>query len=228
MLSIKAEIVSSAKAAKRAVTALPRMATRVHPARSSPAASTHSMVPTTKAHEAPAHLAASVAQLEDQVASLEQANADLRTATSKAIYEAQTTKNQVTALTAQVQEAKATHDRLAFQKAQLDRACQVLAKSKTAEARLHEQAMAGLDQRIKDAQALTARRRVDHKDMVVKFVSKRTALANACDRLHRDNVSLEARIKDQEYDLDVQDRHLDTLKRSMQRRQAKVSGQQCQ
>ncbi|KAJ1964498.1 hypothetical protein H4R35_007142 [Dimargaris xerosporica] len=51
--------------------------------------------------------------------------------------------------------------------------------------------------------------------MTASFISKCTALANTCDRLHHDNLLLEARIKAQEDGLDIQDRRLDVLKRSM-------------
>ncbi|KAJ1977261.1 hypothetical protein H4R35_002376 [Dimargaris xerosporica] len=104
-----------------------QLATRMHPACSSPAASTKLAAFATKTQDAPMHLAASITQLEDQVACLERANAELRAATPKAVHEAQMTMAHVAYVSALVQ---------------LDQAYAALLETQQACCFSHDQAMA--------------------------------------------------------------------------------------
>ncbi|KAJ1971336.1 hypothetical protein H4R35_005326 [Dimargaris xerosporica] len=187
-----------------------QLATRMHPSCSSPAASTHSMAPSNDNHGAPMHLPASIAQLEDQVACLERANADLHVTTPKAVHEAQMAMAQVAYVSAL---------------AQFDQAYAALLETQQVCRFNHDQAMARLALRIETTNTLTADRRIEHELMGAYYTGRCAKLAEECDRLKFENKALGEQTLLLSSDVAIQDRHLDVLKRAMRRRQARISGQ---
>ncbi|KAJ1978112.1 hypothetical protein H4R35_002026 [Dimargaris xerosporica] len=177
----------------------------MHPACSPPAASTKLAAPATKTQDAPMHLAASIAQLEDQVAWLERPNADLRATTPKAVHEAQMVY--VSALV------------------QLDQAYAALLETQQACRSNHDQAMARLALRIETTNTPTADRRIEHEPMGAYYTGRCAKLAEECDRLKCENKALEEQTLLLSSDVTIQDRRLDVLKRAMRCRQARISGQ---